>query len=358
MIIGFFSSWIVYAVILLLHLIIPARWVDGYVKHEVTGKPLRYRLNGLRVHLVTLGLFAALCHYGLLPWDFFWAHRWSGLAGACTLGLIFTAAIVFTAPSTGKSLLADLYLGRRFNPQWQDGRMDAKMVLYLVGAVLLALNVISFAAHQTMAFPDAINWGAWLYVGLFLFFTSEYLYFEEVHLYTYDFFAERVGYKLGWGCITFYPYFYGIGLWSQAEEPSPGTPTALLVVYGLVFFLGWFLSRGANLQKFYFKTDPTRKAFGLLTPETVTDGQRTLLVSGFWGLSRHINYLGEILMATGLALSLGRPGELLPWLYPLYYVALLFPRQADDDRRCAEKYGPLWKTYTDRVPRHIIPGLY
>ena len=63
-------------------------------------------------------------------------------------------------------------------------------------------------------------------------------------------------------------------------------------------------------------------------------------------------------MATGLALSLGRPGELLPWLYPLYYVALLFPRQADDDRRCAEKYGPLWKTYTDRVPRRIIPGLY
>ena len=31
---------------------------------------------------------------------------------------------------------------------------------------------------------------------------AEYLNFEQVHLYTYDIMAERVGFKLGWGCLA------------------------------------------------------------------------------------------------------------------------------------------------------------
>jgi delta14-sterol reductase len=63
-------------------------------------------------------------------------------------------------------------------------------------------------------------------------------------------------------------------------------------------------------------------------------------------------------MATGLTLSLGYPLAFAPWLYPLYYVVLLVPRQVDDDRRCAEKYGALWQEYCRRVPSRIIPGIY
>jgi len=71
-----------------------------------------------------------------------------------------------------------------------------------------------------------------------------------------------------------------------------------------------------------------------------------------------VNYLGEILMATGLTLALGRPALWVAWLYPLYYVALLFPRARADERRCATKYGSLWEEYVRKVPRRIIPGLY
>ncbi len=59
-----------------------------------------------------------------------------------------------------------------------------------------------------------------LYAVMFTFFVAEYLNFEEVHLYTYDFFAERVGFKLGWGCLVFYPFFYCIGLWATAGAPQ------------------------------------------------------------------------------------------------------------------------------------------
>ncbi len=112
--------------------------------------------------------------------------------------------------------------------------------------------------------------------------------------------------------------------------------------------MGWTLARGANMQKYFFKTD-SQKSFLGIKAETVSDGNKTLLVSGFWGLSRHINYLGEITMGTAIALSVGYPEVLWVWLYPLYYVALLLPRQIDDDKRCASKYGALWQVYIKKV---------
>jgi protein-S-isoprenylcysteine O-methyltransferase Ste14 len=359
--VGFFAPAGVYALVLLLHLVLPARHVEGYVR-GADGQPLRYRLNGPLVLVVVLGLYDAAARWGLVRWDFFWVYRWQGLAGACVVGLLFTGAVVFGAPSAGKSLWAELFLGRRANPQWVapggGTLVDAKIYLYLVGAVQLELNVMSFAAHQALAHPAQRSPGVFLYAALFTFFVCEYLLFEEVHLYTYDFFAERVGFKLGWGCLAFYPYFYCVGLWSVARKPDPHTAAPLLVLYTLLFFLGWVLSRGANLQKFLFKTRPEAKLLGLLAPEAISDGEARLLCSGFWRLCRHINYLGEFLMALGLTLTLGWPLDPWPWLYPLYYVALLVPRERDDDRRCAQKYGALWTEYCRRVPYRLLPGVY
>jgi delta14-sterol reductase len=356
-VIAIFGPLVVYGVILGLHLLLPGRWIDGYVLDPATGRPLRYRLNGLRVLLVSVAAYAGAGWLGWIPWEFFYLHRWEMAAGACALGLLFTLAIVLPAPPR-KGLLADLYLGRLENPQWGGGRLDAKMFLYLVGAVMLELNLLSFTAYHVKTFPSDPSIGVILYTLLFSFFVTEYLYFEEVHLYTYDIMAERVGFKLGWGCLVFYPFFYPVGLWALADRPDPHTPLALLALVVLVFFAGWVLARGANLQKFQFKRDPQAKAFGRLEPRAISGDGKHVLASGFWGLSRHINYLGEILMATALALCLGHPLELAPWLYPLYYVALLVPRQYYDDQRCAEKYGPLWDEYRRRVPSRILPGIY
>ncbi|MEW6433944.1 MAG: DUF1295 domain-containing protein [Myxococcota bacterium] len=349
---------VIYLVITVLMLVVPGRWVDGYVVNPETGKPHRYRLNGLRVLILTVAAWALACRRGWLAWDAFYVHRWEMLAGAFVLGLLFTVAIVLPQPKVKSNLLADLYLGRLANPQWAGGRVDAKMWLYLVGAVMLELNLLSFAAHHHLTHAADPNPGVFLYVGLFSFFVVEYLNFEEVHLYTYDFMAERVGFKLGWGCLVFYPFFYGVGLWNAAELPNPHWPAWVWPLIALVFFGGWAFARGANMQKFWFKRDRTKKAFGVLEPKFLTDGEKYVLAGGFWGLSRHINYLGEILMATGLTLALGHPETWQAWLYPAYYVALLFPRQYDDDKRCAEKYGPLWQQYVKRVPYRIIPYLY
>ncbi len=356
--VGFLAPAGVYAIVTILHIIIPARTVDGYVIDPATQQPFRYRLNGLIVYWLTIGLWALACSSGWLAWDFFWTTRFEGLAGACVFGLLFTFGVVLTAPRTEKGLLADLFLGRAANPQWLGGRVDAKMWLYLIGATMLGLNVYSFAMHHQLAFPDDPSPGITLYVALFTFFLSEYLFFERVHLYTYDFFAERVGFKLGWGCLLFYPYFYAVGVWSTADLPNPHMPAGVLTAAALLFFVGWSLARGANMQKYLFKRDPAAKFLSFIEPKALTDGDHKLLVSGFWGVARHVNYLGEFLMAIGLTLALGYPDHIGPSLYPLYYIALLVPRQIDDDRRCAEKYKGLWSEYVKRVPYRIVPGVY
>ncbi len=359
---GFFAPWIVYALILGLHLALPARRVTGYVRDPHTGKLLEYRLNGLPVLAVLVLLWVVVGFTGLLEWDWLYSHRWPGLAGSATLGLVLTIALVIAARPTGRSFLADFYFGRAENPQFfavrGRPRLDAKMFLYLVGAAMLALNILSFAAHHVLVFGAALSPGVVLYAFLFFWFIVDYLTFERVHLYTYDIFAERVGFKLVWGCFTFYPYFYLIGLWATAHRPDPSTPAWLLVVFTLIFFTGWSLSRGANMQKYSFKTRPDHSFLGIMAPVALSDGQNTLLASGFWGVSRHINYLGEILMAVGLTLTLGYPAVWVVWLYPLYYVALLLPREYADERRCAAKYGALWQDYRSRVPRRIVPWLY
>ncbi|MFW6355128.1 MAG: DUF1295 domain-containing protein [Spirochaetota bacterium] len=353
---GFFSSWILYALILGLHLAIPARTVPGYVTDPTTGTPYTYRLNGFFVLLVAVVGWALLGRSGVVPYDWLYRNRWASLAGASTLGVVASVLIVAGAPRVRRNALADFFLGRRFAPQFFGGRVDAKMFLYLAGATMLALNILSFAAHNITVYGPSLP--ILLYSGLFFWFLVDYLVFEHVHLYTYDLVAERVGFKLVFGCLTFYAYFYPVGLWAVAHRApaAMGGVAATLVV--IVFLAGWILARGANMQKYVFKRDPDRTFLGVIEPQAISDGERRVLCSGFWGLSRHINYLGEVLMATGLTLALGYPGVLVAWLYPLYYVLLLATRQTDDDRRCREKYGPLWQEYEDRVPWKIVPGVY
>jgi Delta14-sterol reductase len=354
--IAFAAPLAIYAAILALHVALPARWVDGYVT-GADGARLRYRLNGLLVFVVVVAAWFAVCARGWLAWDALWTWRWEAAAGACAVGLAFTFAIVLPARARG-GFVADLYLGRLDNPRTGGGRVDAKMVLYLAGATMLELLELSFAAHHVLAHPRDPSPGVLLHVVLFTFFVAEYLTFEEVHLYTYDFFAERVGFKLGWGCLVFYPFFYAAGLWSVADRPNPHAPRALEAAAVALFFVGWMLSRGANLQKFAFKTRPGAKFLGVVAPRAIEGDGRRLLCSGFWRVSRHVNYLGEIAMACGLALSLGWPAAIGPWTYPLYYVALLVPRQLADDRRCAAKYGALWAEYSRAVPYRIVPWVY
>ena len=63
--------------------------------------------------------------------------------------------------------------------------------------------------------------------------------------------------------------------------------------------LGYAIFRGANSQKDAFRRDPDAPGVRHLRSLQTPSGRR-LLVSGWWGIARHINYTGDWLMGCGL----------------------------------------------------------
>ena len=104
-----------------------------------------------------------------------------------------------------RSMLEHFYCGYEFNPKFLA--VDLKMYLYLIGAVMLELILMSIVFKHTQNTSDGNATRAMrCYFFCISWFVFEYMYFEEVHTYTYDLFRERVGYKLIWGCFCFYPF--------------------------------------------------------------------------------------------------------------------------------------------------------
>lgn len=378
----------IYAASLVLHVVLPGRSVRGYVCSN-KGEPLVYKLNGIVVFVAICLLF----QYGLTPPQqvVIYADYFNTCLTAFTLGILaslffflrphadepFSRCVtvdqltragkvdkdkVTSARGVKTSAALAFFLGREWNPRLLG--VDVKMWLYLVGATGLGCNILSCAAHQRAAWGGRTSMAMGTYLGCFAWFLVEYLLGEEVHLYTYDIFAEKIGFKLAWGCLVFYPCFYCIGAFSLAAarrgEDITGLQAAGCVA---LFLLGWVTTRGANMQKFYFRTRPDCKTFlfGLVKQEALP-GTR-ILVSGWWGVARHLNYFGEILQALALALPGVAVGptpllRALPLLYPLYYVLLFVPRQIDDDALCLQKYGEQWSRYMKRVPYRIVPGVW
>ncbi|MBN2558700.1 MAG: DUF1295 domain-containing protein [Clostridia bacterium] len=353
---GLITPLVAYMVITLLHILIPVKKIKGYVKNEITGEVMNYRVNGKFVLMASILIWFLLGFFDLVPYIWLYETRWLGLVGAVVIGLAYSLNIVLGHPSTGKSFFADFWFGRVKDSQLKDGFVDAKMWLYLIGAVMLQLNVLSFAAYHILNVGN-INPGFILGCAMLTWFCFDYLIFEKIHLWTYDFIAERVGFKLGFGCLAFYPYFYSVSLWFTAHLPNPGRPAWLTTIFGALFIFGWVFTRGANMQKYFFKTAPGRK-FLWIEPEVLSDGKYSLLANGYWGASRHINYLGEIIQALAVALASGYIGIWMVWLYPAYYIGLMLSRQADDDKVCRAKYGELWDQYTEKVKYKIIPFIY
>jgi delta14-sterol reductase len=274
---GLITPLIAYAVITLLNIIIPAKIIKGYVKNETTGEVLTYRTNGKYVLWASILIWFLLGYFNLVPYTWLYDNRWLCLIGAVVIGLAYSIYMVLKYPSTGKSFFADLWYGRVKNPQLKGGFVDAKLWLYLIGAVMLQLNVLSFAAYHVLNVQN-INYGFLLGCAMLTWFCFEYLIFEKVHLWTYDFIAERVGFKLGFGCLAFYPYFYAVALWFTANLPNPGNPAWLTALFSALFLFGWVFTRGANMQKYYFKRGPIKSFSGCSRRHSATAARPYLRV--------------------------------------------------------------------------------
>ena len=359
---GFFTPLVIFAVFFLAQLILPGRWVPGYVINPETGEPRKYRLNGLLVFAVALIVWAL--ELTGMPRDWFYRSSIYAVAGGTVFTTIFTIIAVFSQPQGKiKNPLLALWDGRAQEMSFFNDRFDVKMYFYVVGGTMLALNALSGAAYNYEFFGENYNPGVFLYAAFYTFYILDYFIFERVQLYTYDLIHERLGFKMFWGGLVVYGWLFILPLWGMAAYPSPGFSSVWTYVWLIgtpaLFLFGWGISRGANMQKYTFKRWPDRKFLGLIEPEYIQAGDRKILCSGFWGAARHFNYLGEGFLGLSIALAFGYFTNLWAWTYFIFVVTFFTFRQHFDDAYCAEKYGAeKWAEYQARVKYRIFPGIY
>jgi len=332
----------------------PGRVAAGGVIEN--GAPRLYRLNGLALFLASTAaaLGAAWAGIAWAPW--LHTHAIALFAAANLLSLALAGALYLRGraraarPSRGFArALRDAFMGLERNPAWWG--VDLKLFSYRPSLIGLALINLSFALVQVQR-HGFVSEPMLLYQGFTFVYVFNYFQFEHGMLHTWDIVAERFGGMLVWGDYVLVPFFYSLPGWFVLDRVAPlgaGETGALMAL----FCFGFWLFRGANGQKHRFKQDPSAHIWG--RPAQALEGR--LLVSGFWGIGRHLNYTGEICVYLAFTLTAGFESA-VPWLLPAWLAALLAHRAWRDERRCREKYGALWDAYTRRARFRMIPFVY
>jgi len=125
-----------------------------------------------------------------------------------------------------------------------------------------------------------------------------------------------------------------------------------------IWIFGYVVARLSNAQKDKFKRDQNAPFLGIIPKYLETREGRRILTSGFWGLSRHPNYFGELANSLAFGLMCGFDNNILCYSYSIFIWGLLFTRYERDHKKMKKKYGDSFETYCKRVPYKIIPYLY
>jgi delta14-sterol reductase len=331
-------------------IVLPGPVREGQPLADGTRK--RYKLTGMTLFLAThvaVGAGTLLLGLSLAP---LLAHFGALFAAATLVSLAAAAVLWLEARAKGEgrgAFLPDFCLGAQLNPTWLG--VDLKMFAYQPSLIGFWLLVLAFAYAQVERHGHLTLRMALFQVFWWVYLVTHYRR-EEFMLQTWDIIAEKFGLALLWGDLALVPFFYCIGGWYLVDNLAPlPAPAALGIT--LLYLLALWMFRGANDQKHRFKRDRSAVIWG--GPAEALDGK--LLVSGWWGIGRHLNYTGEVGVYLAVALTTGF-GSIVPYLLPLWLAGLLAHRALRDERRCRAKYGALWAAYCARARFRMLPLAY
>lgn len=120
--------------------------------------------------------------------------------------------------------------------------------------------------------------------------------------------------------------------------------------------LGYSMFRGANSQKDLFRSNPDDPRVASLQTISTERGTR-LICSSWWGIARHVNYMGDWIMSLAWCMLCGTDC-IVPYFYAAYFGVLLLHRDRRDDHACSIKYGRDWTKYCQKVPYRLVPYIY
>ncbi|KAF5857866.1 erg24, C-14 sterol reductase [Aspergillus alliaceus] len=408
------TMWVLcyYLLSLILYVLLPGQEVEG-TELACKGR-LRYKFNAFpSAVLILAGLALGTFVYGadFAVWTFLWDNYLQVITAnlvICTAIAVFVYAKSFSVPAPGQlnpelrqlapgghtgNVLYDFFIGRELNPRVQlpipfvseasrtiDIKVWCEMRPGLLGWIILNLSNIARQYRTYGYITDSIV----ISTSFQAFYVLDGLYMEPALLTTMDVLMDGFGYMLSFGDMVWVPFIYNFQTRYLAVFPLELGLKGILLVLA-VTGVGYSIFRGANNQKNRFRTDPNDPRVKHIKYIQTKSGSK-LMTSGWWGLARHINYLGDWLMSWSYSLPTGIAGytiieslnqstggvqkqavqnpEVRGWgmiftyFFMLYFGVLLIHREMRDEEKCKRKYGADWDRYTSLVRSRIIPGIY
>ncbi|KAK1970772.1 ergosterol biosynthesis ERG4/ERG24 family protein [Colletotrichum sublineola] len=364
-----YASWIALQVIL--YVCLPGPPHTG--QQTPAGHVLDYRTNGLNAWLVTYTLLAVLAWADIIDLSFV-AENWSGwfvamnIAGFAVSTMAYVKAkIAPTHPDdmklTGSSTY-DYYMGIELNPRFGQ-RFDLKLFTNgRAGMMSWTLVDVSNVALQYRT-SGVVSVPLVLVTILHSIYVLDFFANESWYLRTIDITHDHFGFYLAWGCFTWLPMMYTLQAQYLGRYTTNPSPTYLTITFSLGV-IGYLIFRSVNSQKELCRRTKGdcliwgKPARYLKASYQTSDGvhhDTLLLYSGWWGVSRHCNYTGDLLLSTAMCAVVGAT-KVLVWFYAIFMFGLLVHRCIRDEEKCLAKYGDSWKEYCKKVPWRLVPGVW
>lgn len=360
------SAWAVVTMKLL-----PGKQVEGPVTPK--GNIPVYTDNGFTYYLLTMLLMViievTLQSLGMSV-SIIYDRFGDILATLNIFSFLFCAVLYvkgFTSPSSTDSgssgnIIFDYYWGMELYPRIFG--IDIKMFTNCrFGMMFWALfsTICCIKNYQLYGFVDSNI----ISTALQLVYITKFFWWEAGYLRTIDIMLDRAGFYICWGCLVFVPGFYTVVSMYMANHPVHlGTTKAVCIfLTGLLCILINYMAdmqkqevRGTNGNCLVWGKKPEliRASYSL---ENGEKKESILLVSGWWGISRHFHYVPEISLAVCWSVP-ALFNNFMPYVYVTHLFILLTHRSYRDDDKCSKKYGPFWDEYRRKVPNRIIPYIF
>lgn len=336
------------------------------------GNSPTYRLNGVisffLTHVFLLLLHAAgAWRYGELFDEFGPLLAFlNQFALVATVGLYVRGILTPTNSDSGRSgngIIWDLWMGTELHPEIAG--VSLKQLINCRFALMgWSVAVVSFALKQKEIYGEIAN-STLVSAGLQLVYIFKFFWWEGGYFNSVDIIHDRFGFYIFWGCTAFLPSVYTLASLFLTTHPVPldSLPAAGVFIAGLAAV---WANYDTDRQRQAFRACGGReKIWGrpptMIRANYVTgDGRKhesILLASGWWGVSRHVNYVFEIVLALAWTLPAGADA-FLPYTYVAFLTVLLVDRAYRDEIRCRAKYGRFYEEYCSLVPWRMVPGVY